>query len=397
MKLQDTLNQNNLPTKSDVVIIGGGIIGCSIAMFLSTKSVNSITLIEMNSLSSGATHKSGAMIREFYQTDFLIEMAKESKKLFEKTEIKINKNGRLYLFSKENKEIVEQNVKLNQDHGVNLEILSTDQIEKLIPNINLSNVEIGFLEPNAGYVDSVDSTYYFANQALNNGVKIFTHTKVESIEVKNDKIKSVTTDKGKIETSIVVNAAGAWANYINKSTNENLPIFALRVQQALVKSNSYFDPFKYCLMDYVNGTYMRPDDGNSYIIGEELGFEQSDIVSPGFYNQSADENIILNHKLKIENRLPRFKDSILKGGHAALYDMTPDANPILGKSTKIKGLFYAVGFSGHGFKLSPIIGKLLSELIAENIKDPLLDKFNLTRFTIKNLIKPKFPFKNMLN
>ena len=397
MKLQDTLNQNNLPTKSDVVIIGGGIIGCSIAMFLSTKGVNSITLIEMNSLSSGATHKSGAMIREFYQTDFLIEMAKESKKLFEKTEIKINKNGRLYLFSKENKEIVEQNVRLNQDHGVNLEILSTDQIEKLIPNINLSNVEIGFLEPNAGYVDSVDSTYYFANQALNNGVKIFTHTKVESIEVKNDKIKSVTTDKGKIETSIVVNAAGAWANYINKSTNENLPIFALRVQQALVKSNSYFDPFKYCLMDYVNGTYMRPDDGNSYIIGEELGFEQSDIVSPGFYNQSADENIILNHKLKIENRLPRFKDSILKGGHAALYDMTPDANPILGKSTKIKGLFYAVGFSGHGFKLSPIIGKLLSELIAENIKDPLLDKFNLTRFTIKNLIKPKFPFKNMLN
>ena len=397
MKLQDTLNQNNLPTKSDVVIIGGGIIGCSIAMFLSTKGVNSITLIEMNSLSSGATHKSGAMIREFYQTDFLIEMAKESKKLFEKTEIKINKNGRLYLFSKENKEIVEQNVKLNQDHGVNLEILSTDQIEKLIPNINLSNVEIGFLEPNAGYVDSVDSTYYFANQALNNGVKIFTHTKVESIEVKNDKIKSVTTDKGKIETSIVVNAAGAWANYINKSTNENLPIFALRVQQALVKSNSYFDPFKYCLMDYVNGTYMRPDDGNSYIIGEELGFEQSDIVSPGFYNQSADENIILNHKLKIENRLPRFKDSILKGGHAALYDMTPDANPILGKSTKIKGLFYAVGFSGHGFKLSPIIGKLLSELIAENTKDPLLDKFNLTRFTIKNLIKPKFPFKNMLN
>ena len=397
MKLQDTLNQNNLPTKSDVVIIGGGIIGCSIAMFLSTKGVNSITLIEMNSLSSGATHKSGAMIREFYQTDFLIEMAKESKKLFEKTEIKINKNGRLYLFSKENKEIVEQNVKLNQDHGVNLEILSTEQIEKLIPNINLSNVEIGFLEPNAGYVDSVDSTYYFANQALNNGVEIFTHTKVESIEVKNDKIKSVTTDKGKIKTSIVVNAAGAWANYINKSTNENLPIFALRVQQALVKSNSYFDPFKYCLMDYVNGTYMRPDDGNSYIIGEELGFEQSDIVSPGFYNQSADENIILNHKLKIENRLPKFKDSILKGGHAALYDMTPDANPILGKSTKIKGLFYAVGFSGHGFKLSPIIGKLLSELIAENTKDPLLDKFNLTRFTIKNLIKPKFPFKNMLN
>jgi sarcosine oxidase subunit beta len=397
MKLQDTLNQNNLPTKSDVVIIGGGIIGCSIAMFLSTKGVNSITLIEMNSLSSGATHKSGAMIREFYQTDFLIEMAKESKKLFEKTEIKINKNGRLYLFSKENKEIVEQNVKLNQDHGVNLEILSTEQIEKLIPNINLSNVEIGFLEPNAGYVDSVDSTYYFANEALNNGVGIFTHTKVESIEVKNDKIKSVTTDKGKIETSIVVNAAGAWANYINKSTNENLPIFALRVQQALVKSNSYFDPFKYCLMDYVNGTYMRPDDGNSYIIGEELGFEQSDIVSPDFYNQSADENIILNHKLKIENRLPRFKDSILKGGHAALYDMTPDANPILGKSTKIKGLFYAVGFSGHGFKLSPIIGKLLSELIVENIKDPLLDKFNLTRFTIKNLIKPKFPFKNMLN
>ena len=251
MKLQDILNHNKLPNKSDIVIIGGGIIGCSIAMYLSQKGVDSITLIEMNSLSSGATHKSGAMIREFYQNDFLIEMAKESKKLFEKSTIKINKSGRLYLFSEENKSAVEKNMELNQKLGVNLDILSKEKIEKFIPDINLNNVEIGFFEPDAGYVDSVESTYYFAKQAQKNGVNICTQTKLESIELNKNKIKSVTTNKGTIQTNKIINATGAWANYINKSVDENLPIFALRVQQAFLKMNSYFDPVKYCLMDYL--------------------------------------------------------------------------------------------------------------------------------------------------
>ena len=337
------------------------------------------------------------MIREFYQNDFLIEMAKESKKLFEKSTIKINKSGRLYLFSEENKSLVEKNVELNQKLGVNIDILSKEKIEKFIPDINLNNIEIGFFEPNAGYVDSVESTYYFAKQAQNNGVNICTQTKLESIELNKNKIKSVTTNKGTIQTNKIINATGAWANYINKSVDENLPIFALRVQQAFLKMNSYFDPIKYCLMDYVNGTYMRPDLGNNYIVGEELGFEQSDIVSPDYYNKSCDNDVIANYKSKIENRIHRFKQSILKGGHAALYDMTPDSNPIIGKSHKIENLYYAVGLSGHGFKLAPIIGKLLSDLIVDNKTDSLLEKFQASRFTINKLITPQYPFKNIVN
>ena len=134
----DTLNQTKLPQKSDVVIIGGGIIGSCIAMYLTQQGFNSITLLEMNSLSSGSTHKSGAMIREFYQNDFLIEMAKESRHLFEQTDIKINNNGRIYLFSEENKESVEKNVKLNQKLGVELEILSEQQIQNFIPDIKMN-------------------------------------------------------------------------------------------------------------------------------------------------------------------------------------------------------------------------------------------------------------------
>lgn len=393
----DTLNQTKLPQKSDVVIIGGGIIGSCIAMYLTQQGFNSITLLEMNSLSSGSTHKSGAMIREFYQNDFLIEMAKESRHLFEQTDIKINNNGRIYLFSEENKESVEKNVKLNQKLGVELEILSEQQIQNFIPNIKMNNINIGFYEPNAGYVDSVESTYYFANQAMKNGVKIFTHTKAESIQLAKSKITSVITNKGNIQTSKVINATGAWSNYINKSVDESLPIFALRVQQALLKSSSYFQPVNQCLMDYVNGTYMRPDKDNIYIVGEELGFENSDIVSPDYYNQSSDSDVIKNYKSKIEDRLPNFKESILKGGHAALYDMTPDGNPIIGKSHKVEGLYYATGFSGHGFKLAPIVGKLLSDLVADKKQNSLIDRFNLSRFTINKLIMPKYPFKNIVN
>ena len=140
MKLQDILNKTNLPKVSDIVIIGGGVIGCSIAMHLAKMGSRSITLLEKNAISSGATSRSGAMIREFYQTDFLIEMAKESRKFFEKSDINFIKNGRIYLFSKENNESVNNNAKLNKNLGVNIEVIDKDQIEKLIPEVNTNDI-----------------------------------------------------------------------------------------------------------------------------------------------------------------------------------------------------------------------------------------------------------------
>ena len=397
MKLQNILNNTDLPKTSDLVIIGGGVIGCSIAMHLSKTGFGSITLLEKNAISSGATSKSGAMIREFYQTDFLIEMAKESKTFFEKSDINFIKNGRIYLFSKENTDSVNNNAKLNQNLGVNIEVIDKDQIKKLIPEVNTNDVSLGLFEPEAGYVDSVETTYKFAQTGIDNGVQIFTNTTAESIELTKNGIQSINTNKGKIKTKIIINASGAWANYINKSVNENLPIFALRVQQVILKANLAVKPMNYCLMDYSKGTYLRPDYGNTYIAGEELGFEENDIVSPDYYNQSSDHDVISEYKSRIVSRLPSFDNSIIKSGHAAIYDMTPDENPILGASPKIKGLFYAVGFSGHGFKLSPTIGKMISELITKGKPDPILKKFNVTRFTLKNLILPKFPIKNPNN
>ena len=397
MKLQNILNNTNLPKTSDIVIIGGGVIGCSIAMHLSKTGFGSITLLEKNAISSGATSKSGAMIREFYQTDFLIEMEKESRKFFEKSDINFIKNGRIYLFSKENNESVNNNAKMNKSLGVNIEVIDKDQIEKLIPEVNTNDISLGLFEPEAGYVDSVETTYEFAQNGIDNGVQIFTNTRAESIELNKNGVQSINTNNGKIKTKIIINASGAWANYINKSVNENLPIFALRVQQVILKANLAVKPMNYCLMDYSKGTYLRPDYGNTYIAGEELGYEENDIVSPDYYNQSSDHDVISGYKSRIVSRLPSFDNSIIKSGHAAIYDMTPDANPILGASPKIKGLFYAVGFSGHGFKLSPSIGKMISELIINGKTDSILKKFNLTRFTLKNLILPKFPIKNPNN
>lgn len=397
MKLQDILNKINLPKASDIVIIGGGVIGCSIAMQLSKMSFGSITLLEMNAISSGATSKSGAMIREFYQIDFLIEMAKESKKFFEQSDINFIKNGRIYLFSKENTDSAYNNAILNKKLGVNIDVIDIKQIKNLIPEVNIDDISIGLFEPEAGYVDSVETTYKFAQNAINNGVQIFTNTKAESIEINKNGIQAIKTNKGKIKTKMIINASGAWANYINKSVDENLPIFALRVQQVILKANPAVVPMHYCLMDYSKGTYLRPDYGQTYIAGEELGFEQNDIVSPDYYNQSSDHDVITEYKSRIVSRLPSFDNSIIKSGHAAIYDMTPDANPILGASSKIKGLFYAVGFSGHGFKLSPIVGNMIAELITKEKTDPILKKFNLSRFALKNLILPKFPIKNPNN
>ena len=377
MKLQNILNNTNLPKTSDIVIIGGGVIGCSIAMHLSKTGFGSITLLEKNAISSGATSKSGAMIREFYQTDFLIEMAKESKIFFEKSDINFIKNGRIYLFSKENTDSVNNNAKLNQNLGVNIEVIDKDQIKKLIPEVNINDVSLGLFEPEAGYVDSVETTYKFAQTGIDNGVQIFTNTTAESIELTKNGVQSINTNKGKIKTKIIINASGAWANYINKSVNENLPIFALRVQQVILKANLAVKPMNYCLMDYSKGTYLRPDYGNTYIAGEELGFEENDIVSPDYYNQSSDHDVISEYKSRIVSRLPSFDNSIIKSGHAAIYDMTPDENPILGASPKI--------------------GKMISELITKGKPDPILKKFNVTRFTLKNLILPKFPIKNPNN
>ena len=203
MKLQNILNNTDLPKTSDIVIIGGGVIGCSIAMHLSKTGFGSITLLEKNAISSGATSKSGAMIREFYQTDFLIEMAKESKTFFEKSDINFIKNGRIYLFSKENTDSVNNNAKLNQNLGVNIEVIDKDQIQTLIPEVNANDISLGLFEPEAGYVDSVETTYKFAQTGIDNGVQIFTNTTAESIELTKNGVQSINTNKGKIKTKLL--------------------------------------------------------------------------------------------------------------------------------------------------------------------------------------------------
>ena len=390
---------------ADVVIIGGGVNGASIAYHLSRMDVGEIILVEKKHLASGATGRSGAMIREHYQHPALVSIAREASQIFHNFSDAIGGNsrfrqtGRLILFGEEDISSAESNVNMNQSLGVNITTVSPDEIKELLPDVNLEGIAIGIWEEGAGYADPVATTYSFVDQATkNNRVKILTNTEVIGLGVSSGKLNKVITNTGVIHTRTAVNVTGAWGNMVGGAIAEVLPIRPTRVQMINLRRPPLYESLNTIVIDHTTNLYFRADHGYCTLIGGEDPSDLMETVNPNNFGLNADHDKIVEFWDRACRRFPGFDSAICRGGYGAIYDMTPDANPILDKSPSVEGLYIALGFSGHGFKLSPVIGRMMSELIVEgSVRDHDINRFRLNRFNEDDLILPQHPYSHRVH
>jgi sarcosine oxidase subunit beta len=205
----------------------------------------------------------------------------------------------------------------------------------------------------------------FAEAARREGAEVCEGVEVRGIAVEGGRVAGVDTNEGRIESRCVVLAAGAWAAPLGKTLGLTLPVQACRTQVALFRRPPEFGRRVATYGDFVQGIYFKPTHGEMIHVGSIAGEEIHQPVDPDHYDESADGDWLPLMRQRLSRRYPGMHRGYGRGGYGALYDITPDWHPIIDRLPGVEGAFCAVGFSGHGFKLSPVVGQLVSELVVD--------------------------------
>lgn len=371
--------------KADIVIIGGGVVGCSIAYNLAKLGAKNIILLEKNTLASGATGRCGAGIRQQFGTKMNCILARESIKIFENLsqeleyDIELNQGGYLILAYTE-KEVnqFKKNVALEQSLNIKARFITVEEAKEIVPPLNTEGILAATFCPTDGHANPFKTNFAYAEAAERLGVKIYTFTEVKEIETENHKIVAVNTDKGKVLTPIVVNAAGGYSGIIGKMVGVDIPVYSQRHQILITEP---VDPlFRPMLMSFSRNFYCQQTPHGSIIMGfgDPNERKDGDIGSSWQFAQEMAQ--------KMTAVLPLLKEVSMVRQWAGLYNMSPDAQPILGEHPQIEGFYMAIGFSGHGFMLAPITSKLIAELILKRKTSLPIDKLDIGRFERGELI-----------
>ncbi len=371
--------------RASVVIIGGGIIGCCIAYNLAKLGCKDVVLFEKNSLSSGATGRCGAGIRQQFGTKMNCILARESIKIFENLsqeldyDIELNQGGYLILAYTE-KEVnqFKKNVALERSLNIDARFISADEAKEIVPTLNTEGILAATFCPTDGHANPFKTNFAYAEAAQRLGVKIYTFTEVKEIETENNKIVEVKTDKEKILTPIVVNAAGGYSGTIGKMAGVDLQVYSQRHQILVTEP---LDPlFRPMLMSFSRNFYCQQTPHGSILMG------CGDPNEPKGYDIGTSWQFAREIAQKMTTIVPLLKEVSMIRQWAGLYNMSPDAQPILGEHPQVEGFYMAIGFSGHGFMLAPVTSKLIAELILEGKTSLPIDKLDIGRFERGELI-----------
>jgi len=278
-------------------------------------------------------------------------------------------------------EKAETNVKMQKKLGLDVSILTPDDIVKIVPILDVKGMKaIGATFcPTDGHVDPFKTTHAYAKAAEKNGAKLYKFTKVKDIKIKNKRIESVLTDKGNIKTKIVVNAAGAWSKQISDMVGIKLPNKPFRKE--ILVTERVKPMFKAMVISFKDGIYFSQQEEGQILGGIPIPNEKSGYLTTPTFD-------FLHHMSKTLTRYaPSLKYVNVIRQWTGYYDVTPDARPILGESKEVKGFIQCNGFSGHGFMLSPMVTKLLTEFIVDGKESEILNRLTLDRFKGKDIIQ----------
>lgn len=377
---------------ADVVVIGGGCMGASTAYHLAKRGAGRVLLLEREKfLGMGSTGRNAGGVRYQFSTEVNIRLSLHSLDVISTFEDEFGipsgyrPIGYLFLLANPTEvETFQANVELQHRLGVPwVRYVDRDQIAELAPLLNLEGVIGGTWCPRDGLADPNSVTQGFAKGAMRCGAQIETETTVVGIKTENGRITSVATDRGEVETRVVVDCAGPWAARIGRMAGLDIPIVPLRRQFFVtgpIQSIPRDHPF---VIEFTTGLYLHPE-GTGLLVGMANQAEK-----PG-ESYAVDEDFHLVMLERAAYRMPLLEHAHVAREMAGLYETTPDAHPILSEARALKGFYIAAGFSGHGFQHSPATGMVMSEIILDGAAKTVdVSMLDLERFSEDRLV-PEF-------
>lgn len=380
----------DVPNSSDIVVIGGGIMGASTAWHLARMGAGSVTLLERGAIGSGASGRTGALLRQHYTNRPEATLAHHSLTVFRIwSEIVggscgFDETGLVVTIpvgadATSNVERLRQNVALQQSIGIDTDIVTPEQLAEIDPRAETADVAAAAYEPATGCVDSIAATQGMASAAARAGARVLEGSGVTEIGLLGGRVANVRTSTGTIGCGTVVVANGPWSNSLLSPLGIDIPIESARVQVATFLRPMGEKGSHPAYVDIAAGMFCRPLGPGRTMVGVSGG-DQHDPVDADRFDPAMDRTYPDLARAALARRHPSMRASTFLHGHAGLYDMTPDAHPIIG-GIPIDGLFIAAGFSGAGFKKGPAVGQALAELVV-NGRPSLVDltPFRLERF-----------------
>jgi sarcosine oxidase subunit beta len=374
---------------AEIVIIGGGVNGVACAYYLAKRGMKDIMLIEKRYLGAGATGRCGGGVRQQWGMDENIILARDSVKLMERLTAELNFNiffrqgGYIILISDEGEyDLISRTIPRQNALGVPTELLTTEQIAAMIPGLNLKSVIAGAYCPSDGTAYPYAVLWGYAEAAKRRGVEIHLHTNVDEVSRSNDTLYEVKTSRGMIHTPRILNVAGSATKHIASMLGVDIPTQQYRHEIAVTEPvKPFFDPMVISLRA---GFYF-----SQTMRGEIVGGIGNPHESPSTSTASTTE-FLFRYASALRETFPSLARLRIIRQWAGLYDMSPDARPIIGSVDGLEGYYHACGFSGHGFMLSPIVATLLSELITSGSSSVPIEGLSLKRFEQSSLKKDPY-------
>jgi len=374
-------NSAAMSETADVVIIGSGIVGSSVAYHLAQAGCSNVIVVEREAhQGKGSTGKSMGGVRAQFSTPVNIQMSKYSIDFFSKFDEVVGhpadyrSHGYLFCATNENHlAYLKANRERQNALGVtNVEWVTPGDIVKMVPQLRVDDILGGTFCPTDGFVDPHSVMMGFMLNAREKGVRLSLDTQVTGIEVENDQVKRVLTSRGPVAANVVVNAAGPWAAEVAKMAGAELPVEPLRRQLVPTEPFDRLPKRFPMIIDMSTGFHFRREGK-----GILLAWNDPD-ETPGF-KTDFDETFVEKILTHAASRVPVLAEAEVnpRRAWAGLYEMTPDHHAIICPAPNVEGLYFVNGFSGHGVMHSPASGKVAADLILQGHSD-LIDSRQLS-------------------
>jgi sarcosine oxidase subunit beta len=351
------------PRTADIVIIGAGAIGCSIAYHLALRGARDVVVLEREMIGAGSTSKAAGGIRVQFGTRVEIEFSLRSIEFFTRFEEEMGvpcdyrQEGYLILLSDEpDVARFRRNVDLQRSLGAEVSLVGPDDARAIVPELRVDDILAAAWGPRDGYASPNDVVQAYAAQARARGVRILEGTPVEAIELSGDRVTAVMTPGGRIETPLVVNAAGPQAPLVGRMVGLDLPVDPRRRHIFVTGEFSGVRHPMPLVIDRSSGFYCRSEQ-------RQVLMSAGDVGATTEFTATVDWSVLDQAVDKAVRRIPALEGASIHHAWAGLRPLTPDEHGILDWAPGVRGLYLAIGFCGHGFQHSPAAGQVVAEVL----------------------------------
>jgi sarcosine oxidase, subunit beta len=383
----------------EVVIVGAGVIGSSIAFHLAERGVRSVSVLEARYAGAGMSSRSSALVRMHYTFPPEVRMAVESLACFGAWPDRVGRapvyrqTGFVRLVLPGEAERLRRNVAMQQSCGADVSVITADELRALAPGWSVSDVEAAAYEPASGYADGAVVAGDFLARAREMGAAYQPNTAVHGLLEAGGRARGVVTGHGQVLADVTVLATGVWTPRLLASAGLTAPLDIEYHEVALLRVGNGTPVAPIACIDSVTSCYFRPQGQDQVLVGEFAG--DKGIHSPDTLPLQPPIESLARLAERAAQRVPALAAAGLAGGSTGLYDMTPDARPLLGPSPDLDGLILATGFCGMGFKISPAVGRAIAGLILDGSSEAQgISAFRPSRFAENQPIVPDFPYSD---